>query len=507
MNLLPQVNMRRTLLIARRDFFGYIKTWGFWLSFFLPFIVMLIGIGISLAATTFNFDVTPTRYETILDKTGIHAQPLEDSHAARLKDIEKEAILTLKSIGVLPAAELDKIEKIYDAQGINGVKKYVAETTPITQAQIEKSLSRNAPNLIFVDPPADSLENLQPYLRGDKTIEVNGETVKLNGALIISPPRNSNDGAAYVQYWSQNFNNPPLKNIAEAYFRNHAEAAYLAQGGLNRADLRQARQLEPVQTFDPTKAEGEDDSSQAVTASDRLPFIVAGVMSIILWLTIFSGSYMLLTSMLEEKLNKLLEMMLASTRFSEIIFGKLLGVAAITLLAMAPYILIGGISVIGYILFGSDNEIVAGLINSFSPKMIIFFIIYLLLGYLFYGAFFIALGALSQSMQDAQTLTTPIVMILTLCVLIVPYGITNPDSPILTFASIFPLSAPFAALIRLPSDPPLWELILSAAFLGLLTIGVIALASRIFRFGVLSGSGVEVITQWFKRVILRRKAA
>ena len=110
-------------------------------------------------------------------------------------------------------------------------------------------------------------------------------------------------------------------------------------------------------------------------------------------------------------------------------------------------------------------------------------------------------------MQDTQTLTTPIVMILTLCVLIVPYGISNPDSPLLTFASIFPLSAPFAALVRLPSDPPLWELIVSAIFLGLLTIGVIALASRIFRFGVLSGSGVEVVTQWLKRVILRRKDA
>jgi len=138
--------------------------------------------------------------------------------------------------------------------------------------------------------------------------------------------------------------------------------------------------------------------------------------------------------------------------------------------------------------------------------MIIFFIVYLVLGYVFYGAFFIALGALSQSMQDAQTLTTPIIMILTLCILIVPFGIENPDSPLLTFASIFPLSAPFAALVRLPSDPPLWELILSAGFLALLCIGVIALAGRIFRFGVLSGSGVEVVTNWFKRVVFRKKA-
>lgn len=504
---LPRVNMRRTLLIAKRDFFGYVKTWGFWLSFFLPIIIMTIGIIINITASTFNFDVRPTRYETILDHTGQHAQALELRHMDKINKAQKNAILALKPVVTLPSDQLARAEDIYTAQGIDALKTHLAETTPITQTELNQVTSRVTSDLIFVDPPAQSLDGLQPYLRGETTITFNGEPVQLNGALIISPPRNTDDGEAHVQYWSQNFNNPRVKHMAETYFRARAEAAYLETGGLNAADLKTARAITPYKVFDPTKLQGEDNDSQAVTTSDRLPYIVAGAMSAILWLTIFSGSYMLLTSMLEEKLNKLLEMMLASARFSEIIFGKLLGVAAITLLAMAPYILIGIFGVLGYIFFGTDNEVIDGLIKSFSPKMIIFFFIYLVLGYLFYGAFFIALGALSQSMQDAQTLTTPIVMILTLCILIVPFGIENPDSPILTFASLFPLSAPFAALVRLPSDPPIWELILSAGFLALLTIGVIALASRIFRFGVLSGSGVEVITKWLKRVILRRKDA
>ena len=504
---MPRVNMRRTLLIAKRDFFGYVKTWGFWLSFFLPIIVMAIGITINIAASTFNFDVRPTRYETILDHTGQHAAKIKEAHISELNQAQKRAILALKPASELPSGQLIKAEEIYAAQGLDGLKTYLTDTTSITQTELNQVTARLTSDLIFVAPPAETLSDLQPYLRADKTIIFNGDTVQLNGALIISPPRNADDGEAHVQYWSQNFNNPRLKHMAESYFRTRAEAAYLQRGGLNAADLNAARTITPYQLFDPTKLEGDDDDSQAVTTSDRLPYIVAGIMSAILWLTIFSGSYMLLTSMLEEKLNKLLEMMLASARFSEILFGKLLGVAAITLLAMAPYILIGIFGVLGYIFFGTDNEVIDGLIKSFSPKMVIFFFIYLILGYLFYGAFFIALGALSQSMQDAQTLTTPIVMILTLCILIVPFGIENPDSPILTFASLFPLSAPFAALVRLPSDPPIWELILSAGFLTLLTMGVIALASRLFRFGVLSGSGVEVITKWLKRVILRRKDA
>jgi len=135
----------------------------------------------------------------------------------------------------------------------------------------------------------------------------------------------------------------------------------------------------------------------------------------------------------------------------------------------------------------------------------VFFPLFLILGYIFYGCLFIAMGALAESMQDAQTITTPIVMVLTLCVLVVPLGWGSPDSPLLVFASWFPLSAPFAAISRLPSDPPAWELFLSAGFLALLSIGVILLASRIFRYGVLSGAGVKGISNWFKRTILRRK--
>jgi ABC-2 type transport system permease protein len=103
-------------------------------------------------------------------------------------------------------------------------------------------------------------------------------------------------------------------------------------------------------------------------------------------------------------------------------------------------------------------------------------------------------------------LTTPIIIILTLCIMIVPIAIEFPESEIVRWASWFPLSAPFAAIIRLPNNPPLIELVLPALFVFFLTIGVIILAGRIFRYGVLSGSGVESVKAWFARVILRRKA-
>lgn len=454
----PAIDMRRVYLIARRDFLGYIKTWGFWISFFLPFVFGAFGFVLA----TLELDVEPSRYEIILDETGLHAAGIMDAFGVD------------EAVPNLPAA----------AAALSGSKPKGNRT-------------------FFIEPPADNFDALKPYMTGEKYLKVHGEDVKTSGVLHIY----KDNDVLYVNYWSSNINSQGVKNAAKTYFRERSTRNYLSTGGLTLDGLRTAQEERvSIDSFDPTKQATEDSQSQAVTVTDKIPFMVAAVLAGILWLTVFSGSYMLLTSMLEEKLNKLLEMMLASTRFSEIIFGKLVGVAALTIAAMLPYILIG-VGFVVWLLFNGDPEVAAGLTKAFTPKLVIFFIVFLALGYVFYGAFFIAVGALAESMQDAQTLTTPIMLLLTSCIMIVPIGLTTPDSPILTYASWFPLSAPFAAIVRLPSDPPWWELALSAGFLFVLSIGVVWIAGRVFQYGVLSGAGIKGAKSWIARVIFRRKSA
>jgi len=490
-SILPKINLRRTFLIARRDYLGYVKTVGFWVSFFLPFIGGALGYGF----TQLDLEFSPPRYEAILDETGQYADGILDLHEAKNK---RRVELMIEGLGKAMLSDADEaaIKQTLETQGAKAARAEIEAKMPSLSGQL-KSLDSK---VNFVDPPASNLEALKLYLTGEKTMSLAGEDRPLDGLLYIT----EKDGQPNVEYWSKNINASEATNLASQYFERRAEGQYLETGGLTRKGLVEARQgkLE-VESFDPTKAVSET-GTQAVTRADKVPYYVAAALSIFLWLTVFSGAYMLLTSMLEEKLNKLLEMMLASTRFSEIIFGKLLGVAALTLTAMAPYIILGVVG-IGAIIFTQDSEITRALAESFTPKLLIFFVVFLILGYIFYGACFIAMGALSQSMQDAQTITTPIVIVLTLCVMVVPLGLESPDSPLLRLASFFPLSSPFAVIIRLPSDPPLWELVLSAVLLAIVSIGVIWASGRIFRYGVLSGSGVGAINGWFKRVILRKK--
>jgi len=497
---LPQMNMRRTLLIARRDYLGYVKTWGFWISFFLP--VFMAGLIFALSSS--DISVAPKRYITILNEAGEdHTQRLTDLLEEQMGE-RREAILESKGAFLPNKDKTKEFEHILNNDGYDAALAYMESHAPT----LIKDMEEPDRPFEFVPLPADTFDGLKPYLKGEKLLSYEGKDVPLSGVMVVQ------SGEFYhrpeAEFWTTNVNLGPPRRLLQRYMNRLAVENYYGDTGITRKEYNKAfDNAVQVETFDPTKNVDElnvSSGSQEVTMTDRVPYLAAAGLAVILWLTIFSGSYMLLTSMIEEKLNKLLEMMLASTRFSEIIFGKLLGVAALTLTAMSPYIILGIGGVIAYIFTGQDQDVVMGLINSFDARMIIFLLIYLVLGYILYGAFFIALGAMSSSMQDAQTLTTPIMLVMTLCLMVVPLGVSSPDSPILQVATYIPFSAPFAAIIRLPSDPPLWELLLSAGFLALLCVLVVTASGRIFRYGVLSGASSDAVVSWFKRAVLRRKA-
>ncbi len=485
------ISARRTYLIARRDFLGYIKTWGFWLTALGPFLGIVFGILFPLVLSQSE----PTRYATILDETGLHAGAIEELLITN-NNRELENILRSAARVTIPQKDKDTFNKVLDEQGMDAARKLILETSPF----MAKLLDLPDTKLVFVTAPENSVEKIKPYLMGTKHLSIKNEAKFLSGVLHIF----EQDGKTKAEFWSTAPNKSELVNLANQYFADTASDNYMAAAGLSRKQALQARKNAlRVSTLNPAKQAG-DDGTQTVTAKDRIPYIVAAGLSMMLWFTVFTGAYMLLVSMVEEKINKVLEMLLATTRFSEIFLGKLLGVAALTLASLLPWIILGGIGFYGVTQF-ADGAIVDGLAKAMSTKMLIFLPVFFILGYVFYGSIFIALGALAESMQDASTLMTPMVLLLTACIMVVPIGVAYPDSSLLSAAAWFPFSAPFAAVIRLPSDPPLWETLGSIVVLIFSSALVIWGASRMFRYGVLSGGGMATVKVWFSRVVLRRK--
>jgi len=454
------LNMRRTLLIAQRDFFGYVRTWGFWLTTFGPF----IGLAFLMMASVLMVKSEPMTYGVIFDETGKHASAIEQVIA------DQANFENMPQLGQIPTA---------------GAENY--GTLPIT-------------NLVILNLKNENLDSLKKKIAEDIDIPYGEKSVSLTGLLHIYQL----DQSLKADYWTSSPQNNDLVNVSNKYFAGLSQEEYLGTGNLTMNGLSVAtREALRVERFNPQKS-ATDSGGQKVTFEDGLPYFIAAGLSLLLWLTIFTGAYMLLVSMVEEKINKVLEMLLATTRFAEIFVGKLIGVAALTFASLLPWIIAGTIASFMFSSFG-DVSLLGSLKGAIGTKMLIFLPIFLVLGYVFYGSIFIALGAMAESMQDASTLMTPMVLLMTVCMMVVPIGLNYPESPIVYFGQWFPFSAPFAAIVRLPSDPPLWETIFSVLSLILSSILVIWFSSRVFQHGVLSGGGTGAIKGWFMGKIRRQK--
>ena len=485
-----KINIRRLLLIARQDFMGYIKTWGFWLTALGPFVGIIIGF----LAPFIMISSEPVRYVAILDETGAHAQKIENYLQEENEEMLKLALENVAKF-TIPRDKKDEFETILETQGVDAAKDMIRKTSPSIADKIKLPESK----MVFVPPPSRVFLENMPYLKGEKLINIDGKSVKLDGLLYIIV----NDRQLDVQYWTSNSSKSGLSSLADRYFANYHKRSFLAAHGVDYDAYKLAAKKSPkVTVLNPQKDIGGE--GQEVTLKDKIPYLVAAGFSVLLWFSVFTGAYMLLVSMVEEKINKVLEMLLASTRFSEIFFGKLLGVAALTIASLLPWILLGAIGFYGASVF-ADGSIAEGLAKAITPKMLLFLPVFFILGYVFYGAMFIALGALAESMQDASTLMTPMVLLLTACIMVVPIGISYPDSPLLKIAAWIPFSAPFAAVIRLPADPPLWETLGSVLVLILGCIFVVWASARLFQHGVLAGNGLVSIKAWFARLVKRRK--
>lgn len=481
----------RIWLIAMRDFMGYVKTWGFWLSFLFPVIGVIFGVMMQQT----DIDFSPPRYETVIDQTDRHGQAIIDFYRAE-RDAQMRGTVEAMA-ALLPEAEQEGFIARLDENGVAAALAELQDRYPMVANQVELP----APSMVFIDPPAAGLQELAPWLDGDRSITVNDKSARLNGVIII---RGTED-APQPQYWSKNFNNAPAERLINRYFSDLAKRRYLATGDLTADGYDAAVSGRTrVSVFDPAELSGStEEDAAAVSMLDRLPFFAGIGLAFFLLMTIFAGSFMLLTSMIEEKMNKLLEMMLASTRFSEIMLGKMLGAALLTLASLAPYIILFLGGLIGFLLFG-DPEQAAAIRDAFPLSTVLISFTFLVLGYMFYASILIALGALAQSMQDAQTLSLPVMLVMFMGLGVIMFGYDAADSGLVTFASIFPLTSPFAMMIRLASEPPLWQVLLSMGLLTGSVIGVMWVCARIFRFGVLSGSGVSAIGSWFRRTILRK---
>lgn len=194
---------------------------------------------------------------------------------------------------------------------------------------------------------------------------------------------------------------------------------------------------------------------------------------LLMMMIIYSGQ-MLVRSMLEEKSNRLIEILISSCTPKDLLFGKVFGLSALGLTQIIVWLIIG-ISLIGAALIP---------MNAFENIHLIF--IYFILGFVFYTTLFVGVGSIVSTEQEAQQITSYLSLLLVLPTVFIISALQNPESTIIKVLSYIPFTLPSVMILRVNVSPiPLWEMAVTFLIMILSVIIVVNVSAKIFRFGIL----------------------
>jgi ABC-2 type transport system permease protein len=205
----------------------------------------------------------------------------------------------------------------------------------------------------------------------------------------------------------------------------------------------------------------------------------------ILFMSMLLYGIAVMRGILEEKSNRIMEVLLGSLTPNELMTGKILGIALVGLTQLAVYTLTAGALRI-FLMTRTVSEDIAGMADIFSMSKMVYFVLFFLLGYFMYTGMFAAVGAVCNSEQEAQNLQAPVQYMLMIPMIATFFFVNNPDSKIAVIASLIPVFTPMVMFMRISLlTPPFWQIALSIV-LTLITIYFIFRGvAKIFRIGIL----------------------
>lgn len=245
-----------------------------------------------------------------------------------------------------------------------------------------------------------------------------------------------------------------------------------------------ARRIQEPLVFE-NKQLDESGAEQEVSSKDVIRQWAPVVFVYLLWVSIFTIAQLLLTNMIEEKSNRIVEVLLSSISPLELMSGKIFGIAATGLTTIFSWILffLVGLKVAPKLLDIPADIDLSILVS--DPKFLTSFVIYFLLGFLLYASMMVAIGASCNSLKEAQNLMTPMMILLMLPLMaMVPVG-KDPNGTLATVLSFIPPFTPFVMMNRAAGPPAPWEYAVTTLLLVASVAVAFVAAAKVFRIGIL----------------------
>ncbi|MDY4741419.1 MAG: ABC transporter permease [Alloprevotella sp.] len=255
-------------------------------------------------------------------------------------------------------------------------------------------------------------------------------------------------------------------------------------------------------------AEGDETSSNTYIA------MTAGfIFTFLIYMFVMSYGGMVMQSVMEEKTNRIVELMVSSVKPFQLMMGKIIGVALVGFVQLAIWgVMLSIILVVCGSVFGLSTapavpavagadaqmaavaqqagggeaaEIMSALMGLPYAELGIMFVLYFVGGYLLYASFFAAVGASINAQEDSSQFIMPVVLIMVFGLYAAMYSAENTNGPLAFWASMFPLTSPIVMMVRIPFGVPWWEEVLSLGLLFATSMAFVWISARIYRVGIL----------------------
>ncbi|UCE58891.1 MAG: ABC transporter permease [Phycisphaerales bacterium] len=428
--------MRKTLVIAVREYKSAVKT----KAFLITLVAMPILFGGSIVVHALLEDKVDTRDRrvAVLDRTDQLFQTLDN------------------------AAQKHNQTEIFDQEGAQGKK-----VKPCFVVQEARVASQDLAQMRL---------ELSEQVRNDEIM-----SFVIIGRDVIDPGEDQSENT--IAYHSNTPTYDELRRWIGYVLNERIRELRLEAADLDSDVVQKAIQSAPVGNLGLVEMDETGQITRAEEANRFATIIVPFVLIMLMFMVVMVGAQPLLQSVLEEKMQRIAEVLLGSIPPFQLMMGKLLGTVGMSLTLLAVY-LVGGFLAVQK----------AGVVQFFPTEIIWWFVLFQALAVLLFGSLFIAIGAACTDLKESQSMLTPVMVLVISPLFVWMYVLQQPNAPLSVALSLFPPATPMLMIIRqaVPPGIPLWQPLLGVLLLLITTVLGVLAASRIFRVGILmQGKGAK----------------
>lgn len=250
-----------------------------------------------------------------------------------------------------------------------------------------------------------------------------------------------------------------------------------------------------------------EESGAEKETSTELASVIGMVMTVFMYMFILTYGAMVMQGVIEEKSNRIVEVMISSVRPFDLMMGKIIGIGLTGFTQLLAWLLL---SVIGISIFSLSMPSVDAShsvqIMSTLPSLdwgyiLVFFLLFFVGGYLIYASLFAMFASAVDNPQDSQQFVMPITLIFIFALYAGIYSTQNPDGPLAFWCSMIPFTSPIVMMVRIPYGIPFWQALLSVSILYASVVLTIKFAAKIYRVGILmygKKPSIKELYRWMK---------